>query len=108
FSVVDGVLLAPLHFREPDRLVAVDQVEKSAGTSSGSETSPASFYDWQAHSSTMRLAGYGGVATTLSRGGTSEPEQLVGLRSIGGLMPVLGVQPIAGRMLGLEDEAPQA
>ncbi|HXT15311.1 MAG TPA: ABC transporter permease [Gemmatimonadaceae bacterium] len=107
FSVVDAVLLAPLHFADPSRLVALNQVDKTADAMATSETSPASFYDWQAHTRSMHLAGYSGVTATLLRGG-ADPEQLEGLRSIGGLLPLLGVAPEIGRVLTLDDEVPEA
>jgi putative ABC transport system permease protein len=105
FSVVNGVLLTPLRLREPDRLVALGEATASEPNALAS-TSPASFYDWHTHLATMRVAGF-----TFSQGaltGHGEPQQLVGVTAVGGLLEVLGVQPLFGRLLTVADEDPAA
>jgi predicted permease len=106
FSVVNAVLLSPLRLGDPDRLVAVNEVPKGSTTVSINVTSPGSFYDWQSQSKTMQLAGYTPVSRVLT--GRGEPEQLTGTTSIGGLLQVTGRQPLFGRLLTLDDEAPDA
>jgi predicted permease len=106
FSVVNGVLLSPLRLGDPDRLVALNEATTGQSGVSVSETSPGSFFDWQARSTTMRIAGYATVGRVLT--GHGEPEQLSGTTSIGGLLQVTGVRPLFGRLLTLADEAPDA
>jgi predicted permease len=106
FSVVDAVLLSPLHLSDPDRLVAVSEVPNSATTFTIGSTSPGSFYDWKDQAKSMQVAGYTPVSRVLV--GHGEPEQLVGTTSIGGLLQVAGVQPLFGRLLTLDDEAADA
>ena len=106
FSVVDAVLLSPLHLSDPDRLVAVSEVPKSATTISIGSTSPGSFFDWKDQVKSMQLAGYTPVNRVLT--GHGEPEQLIGTTSIGGLLQVAAVRPLFGRVLTLDDEAADA
>ncbi len=103
FSVVNSVLLTPLRLREPDRLMFVGEASRS-NPNQFSQTSPASFLEWQSSLKTIRLGGFTGSSGTLT--GTGEPQQLVGTTSIGGLLGVLGVDPLFGRLLTLEDEDP--
>jgi len=102
FSLVNSVLLSPLHLHEPDQMMALGEAPKGSSPNTLNTTSPGSFFDWQTRSKTMRIAGYSGVGGVLT--GHGEPEQLVGTASVGGLMDVLGVQPLLGRLLTIADE----
>lgn len=104
FSLVNGVLLSPLRLHEPDQMMALGEAPKGSPPNALNTTSPGSFFDWQTRSKTMRIAGYSGVGGVLT--GHGEPEQLVGTATVGGLMDVLGVQPLIGRLLTIADEDP--
>jgi len=106
FSVVDGVLLRPLPVRDPARLVAVGEQSVSAGPGNVSVTSPANLYDWQRSARSVRIAGYASVSGTIMAHG--EPQLLLGTQSIGGIMPLLGVPPVLGRLITEADEDPAA
>ena len=107
FSVVNSVLLSPLKLHDPERLLAVGERSKAATTPSVQSTSPGSFFDWKSSSRTMDLGAYdAGYSRTLT--GTGEPQQLIGTQVSGGLMGVLGVQPLLGRALTVADENPGA
>jgi macrolide transport system ATP-binding/permease protein len=99
FSVVRGVLLEPLPFRDPTRLVMV--YERFRGSSSGSEydqVSPADYYDWRS-----RTRGFEDIAAlrdwqfNLSGGNGEMPEVVHAEAGTWNLFSVLGVRPALGR-----------
>ncbi len=99
FSIAQALMLRPLPFHEPERLVWVANTGRGGGLSSvTSRTS--NLRDWRRMNSTfVDLGGYfaffdyGGY--TLS--GQGEPERLVGVGVTQTFLPVLGVQPAIGR-----------
>jgi putative ABC transport system permease protein len=89
FSVVNAVLLRPLAYKNPDRLVTILH-------DSSSPVAVANYYDWrdQSHSfEAMAAADYWGSNLT----GSDPPEHLLGLRVTQNLFPMLGVEPMLGR-----------
>ncbi|HKW50020.1 MAG TPA: ABC transporter permease [Gemmatimonadaceae bacterium] len=106
FSVVDGVLLRPLPLRDPSRLVAVGERLPNSAPGAVSVTSPANLYDWQRSARALRIAGFSGRSGRVVVRG--EPQMLNGTQSIGGVLPLLGVQPLFGRLITEADEDPAA
>ena len=95
FSVVDGVLLRPLPYPEPGRLVVVR--ETYGGGEVGS-VSGANFLDWKARAHQLQsLAASRGVAVTLL--GAGEPEELPAALVSADFFRTLGVEPVLGRGL---------
>jgi predicted permease len=93
FSVVNGVLLSPLPFAEPDRLVTLH--ENKPNFEGGSISYP-NFRDWQKDNrtfSSMAIARNYGFSMT----GNAEPEQLRGEFVSSDFFPTLGVNPLMGR-----------
>ncbi|HWC99620.1 MAG TPA: ABC transporter permease [Candidatus Sulfopaludibacter sp.] len=101
FSVVYGVLLRPLPFPHPERLMFVQEASvRHEGTS---PTSPATFKDWseQQHSfSSLAAAEAWGASLT----GSGRPEELSGLRVSPSLLGVLQVSPELGRGFTEDDQ----
>lgn len=101
FSIVDGVLLRPLPFAAPDRLVRVFPVSPGGAVDS---FSPPNFLDWQAASLRTTAAAAIDVGTLNLSGAGGEPEQVQGARVSASLFSVLGVRPLAGRWFAPEED----
>jgi putative ABC transport system permease protein len=100
FSLVEGILLRPLPFSDPDRLVLLgDHLGDGAST-------PVTAREIGTYSkATSAFSSLGGHTTTnyeLSGGGT--PEEINGARFTAGVFPTLGVRPILGRIFSQEEE----
>ncbi len=100
FSVVDAVLLKPLPFPEPSRLVTVTSIVR--GDEEDSSSYP-DLQDWQAQTKTFTsLAGYFSTSLTLTGHGIPVSLQVAGTTSE--LFGILHVQPLIGRTLRAEDD----
>src|ERR1041384_3867639 len=103
FSVVNAVLLNPLPYKNPDRLVALWENVPEHGRW---RTSPANFFDWKKQNTVFEdvaAFGQGSVALT----GNGEPEQLTGGRVSSGYFGVVGVEPMLGRSFAPEEYEPE-
>ena len=106
FSVVDGVLLQPLPFRQPDRLVILNETFERGGIRQ-SGVSYQDLRDWKAAATSFEaIVATTGRSLAISDGG--EPERLVGAAVSWDLFPTLGVPPAIGRPFGPEDDRPGA
>ena len=106
FSIINGVLLRPLAYADPDRLYLIQHRDMTDPAQLGS-TTPGNFEDVRrAVQGFQPMAAYSGVAETMI--GRGEPERLLGIRSIGSVLEVLGVQPEIGRLYSANDERPGA
>jgi putative ABC transport system permease protein len=102
FSVVNGVLLRPLPYKNPDRLVALWENVPGHGRW---RAAPANFFDWKKQNTLFEdMSAYGGSAMTLT--GEGEPEQLSGTRVSSGYFAVVGVAPVLGRSFLPEEYEP--
>lgn len=101
FSVVNGVLLRPLPFRDPSRLVLIAERSSFPVIS----TSYENYLDWrdQSHSfESMEAVRRGAITLT----GAGEPERLNVQMTTAGLFPMLGINAQLGRtFLAEEDRA---
>lgn len=107
FSVVNGVLLRPLPYREPERLVALWETKTTAGQepNNRNEVALGNFLDWRAQQSVCEEIG-ALTYTSLNLTGLAEPERIQGAVVTTNLFQVLGVQPITGRSFLPEEENP--
>ena len=102
FSVVNAVLLNPLPYREPDRLVALWENVPGHGRW---RASPANFFDWKKQNTVFEdVAAFGQNSMTFT--GVGEPEQLTGTRVSSGYFAVVGVEPLVGRAFANEEYEP--
>src|SRR5690348_5531693 len=100
FSVVEGILLRPLPFRNSERLVLLgDQLQD--GRSSNVTAREMGTYS-SATSAFSSLGGYIGTNFELSGGETSE--EISAARFTAGVFPTLGVQPLLGRVFTPQEE----
>ncbi len=105
FSLVNTVLLRPLPFPNPDRLIAAGSVNDRRPTapSSFNAASYPDFFDWRTQSHSFEgLAAYRDSGFTLT--GKGEPKHLSGQIVTGNFFGVLGIPPAMGRGVGIEDE----
>ena len=94
FSVVNGVLLNPLPYPQPEQLVTIH--ESKPNFDSGSISFP-NFRDWRKDNSTFsRMAVTRSFSFTLT--GLGESEQLPAQFISTDFLPMLGVKPVAGRL----------
>src|SRR3954453_13712734 len=104
FSVTDFVLLRPLPFSEPDRLVKLYERTPAYGRL---ELSAANYRDWKAGAPVFDSLGlYHAAAGNLISGG--EPVRVDGVAVSADLMPTLRVQPLIGRLFSADDDRAQA
>ena len=104
FSVVDGVLLRPLPYPNPDRLVFLQ--ETSTGLSEMSVSYP-NFLDWQRENRSFEtLAAYAGRNFSLT--GRGLPERVQGAIASAELFSALGARPREGRVYSPEEARPGA
>ena len=100
FSIVNGVLLSPLPYPQPDRLVAVYSRTSDFGESS---ISYPNFLDWQRdNNSFVQIAGYRQDSFNMT--GAGEPERLRTEMISADFFSVLGIHPVMGRLFTAQDD----
>jgi predicted permease len=108
FSVVDGVLLKPLPYPAPERLVAVWHDAPGAagltGLTGGLNLSPSMMVTYRDYSRSFEKIGlWGPVVASVT--GLGEPEQVPAAIVTGQLLPAFGVAPLLGRWIAETDES---
>jgi predicted permease len=104
FSVIDTVLLSPLPFPEPDRLV---DIYANWPQFSNAPVSYPNFLDLQHENRSFQVVADWRIDWfTLT--GSGEPERLAGEMVSADFLSVLGVQPLVGRSFHTEDDLPGA
>jgi putative ABC transport system permease protein len=102
FSVINAVLLRPMPYDEPERLVRIYETWGDKGT--GSVSFP-NFRDWVAQNTGFeRLAVFQVGSFNLQ--GTSEPERIQAVAASPGLFPLLRARPLLGRTLAPGEDDP--
>lgn len=102
FSVFSALILRPLPYREPDRLVWVAERNDKLNLPTFT-TSALNFRSWQELSAPLEaLAAIG--STSYNLGGDGDSEQLIGGTLSSGVLRTLGVAVVAGREFTREEE----
>ena len=101
FTVVNGVLLQPLPYPHPDRLMMVWTHNPRQGFDKDVGTYP-NFEDWRrASQSFERMSAYYGASVTLTESG--DPAQIRGARVTPEFFETMGVVPLQGRAFSAAD-----
>ena len=106
FSVVNTVLLRPLPYKDPERLV---MVWEDASRHGYPRDTPAAgnYVDWRDQNQVFE--GMAAIAdTSFNLTGSGEPERLEGRRVSVNLFPLLGVEPQIGRVFTAAEDQPGA
>jgi putative ABC transport system permease protein len=95
FSVVYGVLLQPLPYRDAASLILLNETTPRVGTVS---VSYPNFLDWRAQNSRFaEMAAVSDVGFNLAGAGVNEPEVIRGQAVSPNFLSLLGVKPFLGR-----------
>ena len=103
FSVVNGVLLRPLDFPQPDRIVVIR--ETNLPQFPEFSVSPPNYLDWAKQTKSWQyLAAYSGAQVNLT--GEGEPQRLIGVKATAHYFDVYQIKPVLGRTFVPEEDAP--
>ncbi len=100
FSVVNGVLLQPLGYPQPDRLVNIFETNQDFTHSS---VAYLNYLDWRRQSRSFVDMGIH-RSDDFNFTGSGEPERVAGEYVSASLFPVLGVRPLMGRWFAPDDD----
>src|SRR5579864_7963473 len=104
FSVVNTVLLQPLPYPEPDRIM---RVERSFPQGKGSSSSIPKFMAWRKNNQVFEaLTIYDFSGPGLNLGAGDRPEQVKGIHVSGDYFRVFGVVPALGRTFLAQEDLP--
>jgi putative ABC transport system permease protein len=98
FTAVDAILLRPLGYHDPERLVVI--LNHGSGA-----VAPANFVDWKAQSRSFENMGAAEYWTP-DLTGSDRPEKLWALHVSADILPLLGVPPALGRFFTRSEDQP--
>jgi predicted permease len=102
FSLVDAVLLRPLPFPDPDRLVMVWEDASRIGFPQNTPA-PANFFDWKAQNHVFEdMAAIDWRTYNLT--GDGEPEKLDAFGVTANFFSLLGIRPALGRVFAADED----
>jgi putative ABC transport system permease protein len=104
FSAVDSILLRPLPFKDPERIVSVWEQTPSLGIQQN-QAAPANFFDLRNQNQSFEALGaYGPLDINLT--GAGDPERLDGQLVTANVFSILGVAPALGRTFLANEDQP--
>jgi predicted permease len=104
FSVIQGVLLKPLPYPQPDELVAVDHSAPGVNLPR-TGAAPFQYFTYRDESQVFQGIGLWNTGTVTVTG-LAEPEEVRTLFATDGILPMLGAQPMLGRVFTRTDDTP--
>lgn len=106
FSVVNTILLQPLPYKDPERLVLVWEENAKQGYPTDTPTA-ANFVDWRDQN--QLFEGMAAMAPdSFNLTGSGDPERLEGRRVSASFFPLLGVDPYIGRAFTAAEDQPNS
>src|SRR4026207_1272237 len=106
FSVVNAVLLRPLQFRDPDRLVMIWEDATFAGFPRNTPA-PANYVDWKTQAQSFEDVA-ASAESTFNLTGDGDPERVTAYKVTANFFPLFGVAPALGRNFATEEDRPGA
>lgn len=106
FSVVNAVLLKPLQLRDPERLVMVWEDAAFVGFPRNTPA-PANYVDWKTQNHSFEDMAASATAS-FNLTGDGEPERVSAYSVTANFLPLLGVQPLLGRVFVPDEDRPGA
>lgn len=106
FTMVDYTLIRPLPFRHSDRLVRLYQ-ERSPMSPEYWEASPGVYREWKRSSTSFESMG-ASRSWSVNLTGQGEPMTLDGASVTCEILPMLGIQPVIGRLFTAQDDRDSA
>jgi len=104
FSVVNAVLLRPLPYSDPERLVMIWMDNSRINIAEDWHSFP-NYTDYRDHNEVLEsIAAFNDRSFNIT--GSGEPERVQGAWVTGSLLPLLGVAPALGRNFSSEEEQP--
>jgi predicted permease len=106
FGVIYGVLLKPLTYPEPDRLIGIWHSAAGIGFDELNMAPFLYFIDREQSTTLQNVGMYNG--DSLSVTGVGQPEHVNGLDVTDATLPMLGAKPVLGRLFTRQDDSPNA
>ena len=104
FSIVEGVLLKPLPYKNPDRLIGVWYKAPAINIPKINMAGYLYFTDREQNKTLEDIGLYSFLSFHITGG--AQPEQVQGLQVTDGTLPILGVRPTLGRLFTQRDDSP--
>ena len=104
FSVIEGVLLKPLPYPRPHELVTLDHAAPGVNLPRAG-AAPFQYFTYREDGRAFQDVGLWNTGT-VSVTGLAEPEEVATLFATDAILPMLGVQPMLGRIFSKTDDAP--
>jgi predicted permease len=103
FSVINVVLLKPLPYPEPDRIM---QIARGFPGGVGNSASIPKFNAWKKNDVFEAMAAYDFAGPGMNVGGSDHPEQVKGIHASSEFFRVFGVSPTLGRTFTADEDMP--
>ena len=103
FSVVDAVLLRPLPYSQPERLVTIFESRTANDFSSRNAAAPGNFLDWRKRSRAFEQMGAASLPG-FNITGADRAERVTGAAISAGMLRMLGLRPVLGREIEESDD----